>query len=258
MKTISIMNLKGGVGKTTTCYNLAAALAKLGRRTVVIDLDPQSNLTKSMHRKEYQAGESINDLLYFTVAGVPKDYGAYILHNDAENVDYVPATSMLNSAPSILATAQDSGYILSRVLKAPRFSSFYDYCLIDCKPAMDLLTMNALAASDELLVPIEPEDYAVDGIGSVLNALASAQGSYNENLQINGYLISKASMQRRKTKQVITSVRSLLGSKVYETVIPNLAEMGKAQDEKRSTVNCAKSPTLGGLYVELAKAVMER
>ena len=258
MKTISIMNLKGGVGKTTTCCNLAAALAKLGKRTVVIDLDPQCNLTKSMHRGDYGAGNSVNDLLYFAVAGIEKDYGAYILHNDAEDVDYVPTTPVLSSAPSILATAQDSGYILSRVLKHQRFQAFYDYCLIDCKPAMDLLTMNALAASDELLVPIEPEDYAVDGIGSVLNALSSAQNSYNENLQVNGYLISKASMQRRKTKRVIASIRNLLGNLVYGTMIPNLAEMGKAQDEQKSAVNCSKSPTLGGLYMELAKEVIAR
>lgn len=255
--TVSIINQKGGVGKTTTTVNLAAALSKCGKRVLVLDLDPQCNATNTLHRGEY-AGESVSDLLYFGVAGRNYDMAYYIKHNEVENVDYIPATGVLSSAPGILAATRDSAYVLHGILRTPLVQDVYDYVLIDCKPSMDLLVTNALVASNEVIVPIEPEDYAVDGVGGIFAAVESCQSSFNEALKINGFLISKANMTRKKTKTVIASLREVLGSAVYDTVIPNLAECGKSLDERKTLVNSSAGKTLGKLYIELAKEVMSR
>ena len=256
MKIISICNQKGGVGKTTTSQNLAAALAQLGQRVLVADLDPQRNATTALNRGEYR-GYGINDLIYFTVSGTPFELGSYIRRNEVEGVDYIPASPVLSAAPGILANDRDSSLVLARLFHAPYFDANYDYLLIDCKPSLDLLVVNALAASHQVLIPTEPEDFALDGLADLLITIHRIQDSFNEGLDINGILVTKANMTRKKTGEVIQQLRQNFGCLVLNTVIPNLAEAGRALDEGVSLVHYTGS-RLGRLYMDAAKEVMER
>ena len=256
MKIISIVNQKGGVGKTTTTVNLAAGMAKLGKRVLVVDLDSQRNATTALNRGEYQGG-SINDLIYFAVSGTPFDMGYYIKHNDVEDVDFIPAAPVLASAPGILATDRDSSLVLTRLFRSAYFEAKYDFILMDCKPSLDLLVINALAASDQLIIPVEPEEFAVVGLTDLYQTLDRIRESFNEGLEINGILITRANMSRKATKEATQQLRDACGDTVYQTVIPNLADAAKALERKRSMVNCPDL-RLGGLYMEAAREVLER
>lgn len=252
MKTISIVNQKGGVGKTTTVLNLASALAEAGKRVLVVDLDSQRNATTTLHVSEY-AGPSISDLIYLTVRSLPVEISDYIQHNDRENVDYLPSVPALSSVPAFIATDRDSNSVLYRILHAPYFEK-YDYILLDCKPSLDLLVSNALVASDSVIIPVEPEDYAVDGLGDLLETVQRIQDHYN-GPDVQGILISRANTTRNKAKKVETLLRESFGDLVFKTVIPNLAEIANAKDRGCSTLQI-KGSRLGALYRELAKEVM--
>lgn len=256
MKIISIVNQKGGVGKTTTTVNLAAGMAKLGKRVLVVDLDSQRNATTALNRGEYQ-GVSINDLIYFEVSGTPFDISYYIQHNKFEDVDFIPAAPVLASAPGILAADRDSSLVLARILRTAYFYGKYDYILIDCKPSLDLLVINALTASDQLIIPVEPEDFAVDGLADIYHTLDRVRESFNEILEINGILITRANMSRKKTKDAEQQLREVCGDLIFKTVIPNLADAAKALDRKCSMVNCPDL-RLGQLYMNVVKEVLER
>ena len=256
MKIISCVNQKGGVGKTTTTLNVASGLAKLGKQVLVLDLDSQRNATTALNCGEYQ-GCSINDLLYFAVSGTPFDIRSYIRSNEIEHVDYIPAAPVLASAPGILATDRDSSTVLARVFCTAYFRERYDYLLIDCKPSLDLLVINALTASDELIIPLEPEDYAIDGLADLWATVDRVRETINSDLKINGILITRANMSRKKTKLAQAQLREVFGDLVYQTVIPNLADAAKALDEKKSLVNCP-GLRLGQLYMEVSQEVLVR
>lgn len=256
MKIIAIVNQKGGVGKTTTTLNLASALAVMSKQVLVLDLDPQRNATTALHGGQDYSGVSISDLIYCTVAGLPYDPATLILNNAVEHIDYLPATPMLSTAPTLMATAKDSAAVLSHILQHPYFSK-YDYVLMDCKPSLDLLVSNALSAADQIVIPVEPEDYAVDGLADLLDTIDQIQERHNEKLEINGILISKANMVRSKAKRMETALRDTFGELVYRTVLPNLAEIGNAQDKHHSVVQ-ERNSRLGKLYMELAKEVIAR
>lgn len=252
---ISIVNQKGGVGKTTTTLCLGAALAEQGRKVLVVDLDPQRNATTFLHGSEYK-GLSTNDMIYFAVRELPLDVSSFICYSDKEKLDYIPAVPDLASAPGILATGRDSNTVLSAILHLPYFSK-YDYILLDCKPSLDLLVVNALVASHSLIVPVEPEDFAIDGLGDLLDTIGRVKGRYNNTLDINGVLISRANMARKKTRELTEQLRQTFGSMVYDTVIPNWAELGHAKDAG-VTVLQVKGSSMGQLYRQLAEEVVIR
>lgn len=254
MKTISIVNQKGGVGKTTTTINLAAALARLGKRVLVSDLDPQRNATTSLNQNKQYAGPGISDLIYFSVSGYPYEIGSFIRANETENIDYIPATPMLASAPNILAQDRDSYMVLRRLLRVLELEERYDFVLIDCKPSLDLLVGNALVASDSVIVPVQPDDYSLDGLADLWSTVEGVRDRYNEQLEIGGILITLADLRRNVTKRIINDLREAFGDLVYQTVLPNSADCGNAKDMGRSAVSAGKP--LGRLYVELAEEVL--
>lgn len=253
---ISVVNQKGGVGKTTTTVNLAAALAKRDKRVLVVDLDPQRNCTTTLNQGQQYEGPSINDLIYFTVSGLPFTIQNFIRYNDVERVEYIPATPMLASAPNILAQDKDSYMMLRRLLHIPELVNKYDFILIDCKPSLDLLVGNALVASDRVIVPVKPDDYAIDGFLDLRNTIDGICDRYNESLYIDGVLITLVKARRNLEKQMIESLRGALGEKVYKTVLPDLADAGKAKEKGLSVVSCGTR--LGVLYEQLAEEVLSR
>ena len=254
MKIISIVNQKGGVGKTTTTLNLGAALAKAGKRVLVVDLDPQRNATTSLNENKQYEGPGINDLIYFRVSGYPYEPGAFVRHSP-EGVDYIPATPMLASAPNILAQDRDSYSVLRRCLRVPEIEGAYDYVLIDCKPSLDLLVGNALVASDSVIVPVQPDDYSLDGLGDLWSTVDGIKDRYNEALEIGGILITMVDQRRKVTRRIIEELRESFGDLVYSTLIPNRADCANAKDQGKTAVNCAGN-TLGQLYIDFAEEVM--
>lgn len=256
MKIISIVNQKGGVGKTTTTLSLGAALAEQGQRVLIVDLDPQRNATTSLFGGEYK-GLSVNDLIYFAVRQLPLQFEDYIRYNDKENLDYIPSVPDLASAPSILAGCRDSNTVLASILRNSYFENRYDYILIDDKPSLDLLVVNSLVASHELIIPVEPEDYAIDGLSDLMDTVKRIQESFNYELEINGILISRANMQRSKTRDADRVLREVFGELVYDTVIPNWAAIGHAA-ARGVTVVQVKGSNMGALYRQLAKEVTNR
>lgn len=255
MKIISIVNQKGGVGKTTTTINLAAALAKRSERVLVIDLDPQRNATTTLNCNKQYTGPGINDLIYFSVSSYPYEIGAFIKRNETENVDFIPSTSMLASAPNILAQDRDSYMVLRRLIRTPELEERYDFALIDCKPSLDLLVGNALVASDSMIVPVQPDDCSLDGLADLWSTVEGIQERYNENLQIGGILITLADRRRKVTKRIINELREIFGDLVYQTVLPNSADCGNAKEQGRSVVNYSGNQ-LGQLYEEFAEEVL--
>lgn len=260
MKTIAIVNQKGGVGKTTTTLNLAAALAKTGKLVLVVDLDQQRNATTTLNGGKQYAGYDITDMIYRAVCGHPYELNAHICRNELEKVWYIPATPMLASAPNLLAQDRDSANVLRRVFYESGLEELLPenlYVLVDCKPSMDLLVTNALVACDSVIVPVMPEEYALDGLGDLLDTIYSVRERYNNALKINGVLITRANMKRKITRETIEQLREVEPELVYETIIPDLAECAKAQATGRSMVNCPGN-TLGQRYIELAEEVLQR
>ena len=257
MKIISVVNQKGGCGKTTTTVNLGAALAKADKRVLIADFDPQGNATATLNRGEPFNGKNANDLIYNAVSrgGVPEDIGSYIQHSETEQLDFLPATQMLATAPNLLAQDRESACVLYRILHAPYFEQ-YDYILLDCKPSLDLSVTNALVVSDQVIIPVQPSDYAIDGLGTLLDTIDSVRERYREKLEINGILITLASTTRSKTVRATEQLREVFGRLVYDTVLPNLADAGKADDLHCSMVRMGGR--LGTLYEELAKEVEAR
>lgn len=255
MRVLSIANQKGGVGKTTTAVNLGAALAAMGQRVCLIDLDSQRNLSHTVE-VDGHGNRSIADLIYNHVSGIDYDPEQWLLHNEREHLDYVQASTMLATAPSILATSDNSSLVLSEILHSPVFAG-YDYILIDCRPALDLLAVNALAASDAVVIPVEPESYAVDGLADLFASIERTRKTVNPQLRVNGILVTRADSRRKLTHQMITDLREVFGTQVYNTVIPYLADAAKAASEQHSAVTINGS-RLGNAYLELAKEVVAR
>lgn len=253
MKTVCICNQKGGVGKTTSCINLGAALAKLNQNVMLVDLDSQRNLTKTIQSEDHH-NRSIADLIYNEASRLDYDPSQYIFRNNYEGLDYIPASPMLASAPTILATSDDSLRALSSILHRDYFQR-YDFVLIDCRPSLDLLSVNALAGSDELIVPVEPEQYAVDALGDLWASFERTK-SINNKLRVNGILITKADYRRKLTREIEADLRETFGDTVYKTVLPMLSDAAKAASEQCSAVKM--NSRLGNLYIEVAKEVMER
>lgn len=260
MKIIAICNQKGGVGKTTTTINLGAALSKLGKRVLLIDLDPQRNLSDTLGYVPDNTPSTVNELIYFTAYNMPVVVSGFIRHHDGEDLDYIPATPALSSAPTLLATVADGARVLARAIAALTMSdgaASYDYCLLDCKPSLDLLTINALAAADGLLAPVEPEEYAVAGISDLLGMVRQVQRSYNPALEVLGVLLTRCDRRRSSVQQVRDDLIAALGDKVFDAMIPYLTEASNAPRERRSCVSKPGSE-IGRAYMAVAKEVLVR
>ena len=257
MKTICICNQKGGVGKTTTTINIGAGLAKLGKRVLLIDLDSQGNLTATMQQNEEEGQKlTANELIYFSVAGVPYTIDQMIRHNEGEHLDYIAASPLLSTAPNLIANDPDSNTVLERILRAPELAD-YDYVLCDCKPSLDLLVANTLVAADGVIIPVEPEAYAVDGLVTLCGNVSRTHDQLNERLHIIGILITKADYRRRQTKETEAELRECFGDQMFKATIPILAEAAAAAKEQRSAVS-GRCSRVGELYTVVAQEVIDR
>lgn len=218
-KTIAVTNQKGGVGKTTTTVNLSAILADLGQKTLMVDLDPQGNATSGLGM---EAGENS---IYEVLVG-NADMGRCIEHTQWDRLDVAGADIRLAGAELELVDEEDREYQLKKALEP--YKDRYDFIVIDCPPSLGLLTLNALAAANSVLIPIQCEYYALEGVTSLMNTISRVRRSINTNLIVEGILLTMLDGRTNLGLQVVDQVKKHFKKQVYPVTIPRSVRLGEA------------------------------
>lgn len=220
-KTVSIFNQKGGVGKTTTCINFAAALGQKDKKTLLVDVDPQGNSTSGVGIDKSDLEASSYDVL---INGVPvKDA---IVQTEFKNLFLLPANMNLAGAELELADNENRFNVLKKAL-APIVMDF-DYIIIDCPPSLGLLSLNALTASDTLIVPLQCEYYALEGLSQLVSTVRTVKQNYNEHLELEGIVFTMYDSRLKLNQQVIDEVDRFFPNKSYKTFIPRSVKLAEA------------------------------
>jgi chromosome partitioning protein len=248
-RVISVANQKGGVGKTTTAINLGASLAVEGRRTLIIDCDPQGNATGGLGFPKDPARRTVYNAI---ILGEPAD--RVILHTEMAGLDLMPADKNLVGAAVELVGMEDREYKLHVLTETIRGN--YDFVLIDCPPALDLLAINALAASDSVLIPIQCEYYAMEGVAELYDTLLRLRRAINPALAIEGILLTMFDDRTTLSKQVAADLRSFFGTQVFNTVIPRNVRLAEAPSYGKPVIVYDIHSKGAESYVQLAKEVI--
>lgn len=250
-KIIALFNQKGGVGKTTSCANLCACLAENGKHVLAVDFDPQSNLTSGLSNERKKLKRSIYHVLINEVSA--KDA---IMPTSIPNLDILPASIDLAGAEIEMSNISQRETILKRALES--VSKSYDYILIDCPPSLGLLPINALSAASGVLIPIQCEYYALEGVSQLMNTINLVKRSLNPNLEVLGVLLTMYDSRTNLSQQVIDEVRNFFGSKVFATVIPRNVRLAEAPSYGMTIIEYDKNSKGALAYQELAKEVIRR
>ena len=256
-KVISLVNQKGGVGKTTTSINLSASLALEGEKVLLIDLDPQGNATTGVGFNKGDIDKSIYDI--FNDTGTMDEV---IQHTNFQNLDLMPSSLQLAGIDIELIEKgrEDPNFQRSSQLKKviDGYKDNYDYIIIDCPPTLGLITTNALVASDSVIIPVQCEFYALEGITQLLNAIMLTKKKLNPNLKLEGVLLTMFDSKTNLSIEVIEEIRSYFKEKVYTTIIPRLIRLAEAPSHGMPI--SAYDPKSKGsqAYINLAKEVIER
>ena len=251
-KIFAIANQKGGVGKTTTTLNLAAAIAEAGFKVLVMDLDPQGNASTGLGSHADAREFTTYDVLIGTHVE-PR----FIQKTDIENIDLVPSTTDLSSADIELASAKNRSEKLRKVFGNSDLSK-YDYVLLDCPPSLNVLTVNALITAHALIIPLQSEFFALEGMSHLMQTIDRVKKTLNPALEIQGIILTMFDNRNNLSTAVADDVRAYFGDKVYETVIPRNVRVSEAPSYGRPVVvydiKCAGSEA----YLNLAGEIIHR
>jgi chromosome partitioning protein len=248
-RVIAVANQKGGVGKTTSAINLAASLALAEQRTLLIDCDPQGNATAGIGFRKDPARRTLYNAL---ILGEPLE--KIILKTQIDGLDLIPADKNLVGAEVELVSAENREYQLKRVIEQIRES--YDYIVMDCPPALGLLTLNALTAADSVLVPIQCEYLALEGVSELLDTLMRIRRTLNPNLAIEGIVLTMYDERTILSKQVASDLRSFFGTQVFESVIPRNVRLAEAPSHGKPIHSYDIHSRGAEAYINLAKEVI--
>lgn len=251
-RIITIANQKGGVGKTTTAINLATALAAIGENVLIIDLDPQGNASTGLGIDRKSRKLSSYDLLmgYNTIPET-------VMRTAVPNLSIVPSTMDLLGFEMEISQSSDRAFRLRRALSTPDALA-YSYILLDCPPSFNLLTMNAMAGAHSVLVPLQCEFFALEGLSQLLETVDQVRRTVNPNLDIQGIVLTMFDARNNLAQQVVSDVRTYLGEKVYHTLIPRNVRVSEAPSHGKPAIlydlKCAGSQA----YLQLASEVIQR
>ena len=250
-KIIAVANQKGGVGKTTTTINLAASLAELDKKILVIDVDPQGNTTSGFGVDKNEQENTIYELLLDDCS-----VNETIIQNVVPNLDLIAANVNLAAAEIELIGIERKEYILRDALDFIRDD--YDYIFLDCPPSLSVLTVNAMTASDTVLVPIQCEYYALEGVTKLLDSMKLVKARLNPSLEVFGVVMTMYDGRTTLAKQVIEEVRNFFGDKVFDTVIPRTVKLSEAPGYGEPIIKYTPSGKGAKAYMELALEVVAR
>lgn len=249
---IAVANQKGGVAKTTTAINIAAGISAKGKKVLLVDIDSQNHLTRWLGYSP-DGNPTISELIYQTVANFPTPMDSFIRHNDNLNVDYIPANAMLSGILAILATDSDSSTVFVRIFDNPFFRR-YDYIIIDCQTSLDLLVTNALKCSDKVIIPVQADMLAYEGVELMLNTIAKI----NPQKPLADSVMMLLTMYHKTTnvsKEIFAALKESYKSLVISTPIPYRTEAKVSSIERTALVN-KKNSCVGEAYMNVVEELL--
>ncbi len=246
---IAISNQKGGVGKTTTSISLASSLVQLGKKVLLIDFDPQGNCSRGVGVDPTSLNRTIYDVLVSSY-----DINKIIKKTEMNNLDLIPANLKLSTTESAMVNASNPFLILKNNLE--KIVEKYDFMFIDCPPSLGFLTINALCAANKVIIPVQCEYFALEGIAQVLSSISKVQSKYNSSLEIMGFLLTMYDPRTRLGTEVTTEIRGLFREKTFVTQIPRNISLAEAA-ARGKPINIFKPTASGSLaYLSLAKEIL--
>ena len=248
---IAVANQKGGVGKTTTTVNLATAIGESVGRVLLVDLDPQGNATTGVGIDKYQVERTTCDLL---LERIP--VGQIRKHSEGAGIDLLPSNSDLTAAEVGLMNAQSGELRLKQMLEP--VVAVYDYIFIDCPPSLNMLTLNALVAADRVLVPLQTEYYALEGLSSLLDTVEQVRSSRNPGLEMDGIVRTMHDHRNRLGAEVSAQLLNHFGEKVYRTVIPRNVRVAEAPSHGLPVITYDRHSRGAAAYAVLAEEMLKR
>ena len=250
-KIIAIANQKGGVGKTTTTVNLAASLGVLEKKVLLIDADPQANATSGLGIDVDSVEIGTYQLLEHT-----KTAKETIIPTDSPNLDLIPSHIDLVAIEIELVDKDEREYMMKKAITA--LKDDYDYILIDCAPSLGLLTLNALTAADSVIIPIQCEYFALEGLGKLLNTIKSVQKIHNPDLDIEGLLLTMFDSRLRLSNQVVEEVRKHFSDMVFDTIIQRNVRLSEAPSYGESIIKYDASSKGAANYLNMANELLKK
>jgi chromosome partitioning protein len=248
-KIIAIANQKGGVGKTTTAVNLCAALTELGVNTLLCDMDPQGNATSGLGVRKDKSATSIYNVLIENV-----DTASAIVKTNY--CDLLPANQILSGAGIELIALEEREYILKKALSDIR--NWYDYIIIDCPPSLEMLTLNSLCAADSVLVPVQCEYFALEGLSDLMSSIKMTKKALNPALTLEGVVLTMYDARTNFSSQVAAEIKKFFKEKTFSTVIPRSIRVAEAPSHGKTVLDYDRSSRGAGAYIELGKEILNR